>query len=120
MGRFGLEGAIQFFPLVLLLHAVGVIGGISRCPEGLVEGLEAIGGRVVRRCMGMGRGGSVLVALGLAVHLIKTMLFLGEEAEGRVNGFFACLSLDQFVYMQDDLLSHSVNISYKERDGSKD
>jgi hypothetical protein len=109
----GLEGAIQFFPVVLLVEAVGVIGGVSGGPEGLVEGVEAVGGGVmgVQNGGGMGRGVAMLLPLGLAVHLVEAVLLVGEEAKGRVQGLLARLPLDQLVHLQDDLLSHSVNIS---------
>lgn len=70
--------------------------------------------------MGMGRGVSVLVALGLSVHLIETVLLLRDGTYGYVEGLPACLPLDQLVYLQDDFLSHSVNISYKAENDSKD
>jgi hypothetical protein len=42
----------------------------------------------------MGGTMSVLVAFGLAVHLIETVLLLGEDAQGWLDGLPACLPLD--------------------------
>ncbi len=68
---------------------MGVIRGVSGSPEGLVEGVEAVDGRV----MGVGDGGcmgiALLIALGLAVHLVKAVLLLRDSPKWWIEGFLA-------------------------------